>query len=357
MAQKSINILIAEKEFSAKAKKILARSGRVINFGSRAEFFRNLSKADVVVTGLEVKFDKPILDRARRLKLIGSRTTQLRYLDLDECRRRGIKIVNIKADAPALHKTPSTAEETMALILALLRKIPWGFEAIKKGEWDRAKYSGRELSGKTIGLIGFGRLGRLVAGYSAAFGMRALAYDPFVGAAEMKKYGAVKADLPNLLKLSDVVSLHAVYNDSTYKMLKQEHFKLMKPTAVFINTARGEITDEVALLEALKKGWIAGAGIDTLADESPDGAHLINNPLVEYARKNQNLIILPHLGGSTEEATERTQVYISELVVKAIKNLENEAPRLHPAGLSSLRSRVRLGGVGRPGFSAKENKI
>lgn len=319
MAKNKVKILIAERSFSDRAKKVLWKAGTVVDFDSLQSFLKQLPSADAVVTGLEVKFDKPILDRARRLRLIGSRTTQLRYLDLDECRRRGIKVVNIKADAPALQKTPSTAEETMALVLALLRKIPWGFAAVKKGEWDRAKYSGRELSGKTIGLIGFGRLGRLVAGYSLAFGMKALAYDPFIAPAEMEKYGVLKVDLPNLLKSSDIVSLHAIYNNSTYKMLKREHFKLMKSTAVFINTARGEITDEAVLLEALEKRWIAGAGIDTLANESPDGAHLINNPLVEYAKKNQNLIILPHLGGSTEEAAERTQIYISELVVKGIE--------------------------------------
>lgn len=316
-----MNILIAEKQFSESAKKVLAKAGKVVDFGALKEFYKNLPKADAVVTGLEIKFYKPILDKAKNLKVIGSRTTQLRYLDLEECKNRGIRVVNIKAESPVLQKTPSTAEETMALIMTLLRKLPWAFESLKKGIWDRKKYSGRELAGKTIGLIGFGRLGKMVSGYSKAFGMRVLAYDPFVAATEMKKLGAEKSSLNDLLKDSDIVSLHCIYSDSTFGMLKGDHFRKMKPEAVFINTARGEITDERALLQALQKKWIAGAAIDTLANESPDGAHLKNNPLVKYSIKNDNLIIVPHLGGSTDEATEKTQVYISELVVKELKKI------------------------------------
>src|SRR3989338_725386 len=152
------NILIAEKEFSQGAKKILARRGKVHDFKSRGHFFKNLKNADALVTGLEIKLSKDVLTRAPRLKLIGSRTTQLRYIDLNECKRRGIKVVNIKADSPVLRKTPSTAEETIALMLALMRKIPWAFESLKRKEWKRKYYGGFELYEKTIGLIGFGRL-------------------------------------------------------------------------------------------------------------------------------------------------------------------------------------------------------
>lgn len=314
-----LTILIAEKNFNSRAKNILAEGGKVIDFVSDRTFFSNLSSADVLVTGLEVKLSKAVLDKAINLKLVGSRTTQLRYIDLNECHKRGIKIVNIKADSSVLKKTYSTAEETIALMLALLRNIPAAFDSIKKGEWDRKKYAGIELYGKTIGLIGLGRLGRMVAKYSTAFGMKVLAYDPFVSRGEMKEHGVYKADLADVLRKSDIVSLHSVYNDSTLGMIGEKHFKMMKPSAIFINTARGEITDEKALLGALSGGRIFGAALDTLSNEIPDGSHIRNNPLVEYAKKNTNLIIVPHLGGSTKEANERTQVYISELVLKEIK--------------------------------------
>ncbi len=315
------NILIAEKDFSEKAKKVLTKLGHVIDFQSSETFLRNLPKADVIVTALEVKLDKTILDLAKCLRLVGTRTTQLRYIDLEECRRRGIKVVNIKANSTTLQKTFSTAEETMALILSLLRRISWAFDSIKRGEWERKKYGGKELQGKTIGLIGFGRLGKMVAHYSFAFGMKVVAYDPFIGGTEMNYCGVKKETLENLLKKSDIVSLHAIYNDTTYKLLGDKHFRMMKSGSIFINTARGEITDENALLKALRNKWIAGAAVDTLSDESPDGGHLLKNPLVTHAKNYENLLIVPHLGGATQEATERTQIYIASLVAREIKNL------------------------------------
>ncbi|MDO8467177.1 MAG: NAD(P)-dependent oxidoreductase [bacterium] len=319
-----LNILLAEKVFSPDAKKILAKKGRVVDFVSRREFMKNLSKADVLVNALEIKLDKNILQKAIRLKLIGSRTTQLRYIDLDECKKRGIEVVNIKADSPVLQITPSTAEEAMALIFSVLRHIPWAFDSIKNGQWDRKKYEGRELYEKTVGLIGFGRLGKMVAKFCQAFGAIVIACDPNITAKAMQKSKVRKVPMKELLKKADIISLHSVYNDATFGMLKEEHFRSMRPTAIFINTARGEITDEKALLKALRQNWIAGSGIDTLAGEMPDGRHLIGNPLVDYARKNNNLIILPHLGGSTKEATERTQVYISELVARELKGAKYE---------------------------------
>lgn len=149
--------------------------------------------------------------------------------------------------------------------------------------------------------------------------MKVIAFDPFVSKEKMARQAVQKVGLETLLKTSDIVSLHCIYDKSTEKMLGRKHFKLMKPSAVFINTARGEITDERALLEALKKKWIAGAAVDTLSGETPDGSHLQDNPMVAYARNHENLIIVPHLGGATVEATEKTQVYIAELAAGWIK--------------------------------------
>ncbi len=315
------NILLAESEFGKEAEALLKKHGRVIQYGSHRLFLKNLPAADIIVTGLEEKLLSSVLRSALRLRLIGSRTTQLRYIDLDECKRRGIKVVNIKADSPVLKNTPSTAEETMALIFALARNIPWAFDALKRGKWERRKYGGTEMKGKSLGLIGFGRLGKLVAGYAQSFGVRVSACDPFVPAAEMRRHGVRRLALGALLKSSDIVSVHATYNDSTFGMLKREHFRMMRPHALFINTARGEIIDEKALLLALRGGWLAAAAVDTLAGEKPDGSHLADNPLVHYARNHENLIIVPHLGGATKEATEKTQNYISALVVKEMRKM------------------------------------
>ena len=314
-------ILLAEKEFSEKAIARLKNVGRVIPFGSLRQFKNNLLYADVLLTALEVRLDASLLNRASKLRLIASRTTQLRYIDLDACARRGIRVINIKANSLVLRRTPSTAEEAMALILALVRNIPWAFDAIKREQWERHRYGGHEVYGKTLGLIGFGRLGRLVARYSRAFGMTVIASDPHVDVKTMQRYGVHKVTLERLLRKSDIVSLHATYHAATMGMLAKKHFRMMRREAVFINTARGEMTDEIALHTALEHGWIAGAAVDTLAGESSDGAHLRQNLLVQYARRHENLIIVPHLGGATQEATQRTQEYISDLVIKAIPSL------------------------------------
>jgi D-3-phosphoglycerate dehydrogenase len=295
----------------------------VVYFGSPALFRRNLAGADVIITALDTKLDKPLLDCCPRLKLIGTRTTQLRYIDLSECARRGIQVINIKASSPVLRKTPSTAEETMALIFALTRKIPWAFDSIKAGKWMRLEYCGTELAGKTVGLVGFGRLGRMVARYCKAFSTAVIAYDPYVGADEMRRFGARKVSLDRLLRIADIVSLHTVYNDQTYRFFTAKHFQKMKKGSFFINTARGEITDEKALLGALRSRRIAGAAVDTLAGESPDGRHLKGNPLVQWAREHENLIIVPHIGGTTVEAIERTQSHIADLIIRAIRKNEN----------------------------------
>lgn len=312
-------ILIAEREFSDQARAVLAAAGRVIPFGSRAAFMRNISRAHAIVAGLEVKFDRAMLARARVLRVLGTRTTQLRHVDLDFCRERGISVVNIRADSPVLMDTPSTAEETMALLLALMRRIPWAHAAVTRGEWKRRQYGGHELKGKTLGIIGFGRLGRMVAGYAAAFGMKVVAYDPYADTEDMKKMGVRRMALMPLLRHADVVSLHSVYNEKTKGMLGRKHFAAMKSAAFFINTARGEMTDEVALRDTLRQKRIAGAAVDTLAGETPDGSHLKTHPLVAYARAHENLIILPHLGGATAEATERTQIAIAKIVVGALR--------------------------------------
>lgn len=292
-------ILLAEP-FADSARDVLARAGEVVDWQES-----RLADADAVVTGLEVHLRKPVLDRMPKLRVIASRTSQLRHLDLDEARRRGIDVLSIDPDAPALQETTSTAEETIALMLALVRNVPWAFDALKAGRWERRRYGGHELKGKTLGVVGYGRLGRMTAAYARAFGMRVLVNDP----------GGDGISLEELLSSSDVVSLHCTYDESTHGMIRAEHFRAMKRTAYFVNTARGEITDERALLHALEQGWIAGAAVDTLANEQPDGSHLRENALVEYARTHENLIVLPHLGGATAEATERTQLYIAEKLV------------------------------------------
>jgi D-3-phosphoglycerate dehydrogenase / 2-oxoglutarate reductase len=302
-------ILVAERVFAPRAREVLATAGRVVDFDS---FDERLPEADAIVAGLEVTFGAELLARAPRLRVLASRTTQLRHIDLDEAARRGIVILSINADDPVLQQTSSTAEEALALLLALARNVPWAFDSVKRGEWERSRFGGVELRGKTLGLVGFGRLGRMVAGYAEALGMRVVFHDPYAE-------GGIELD--ELLGESDAVSLHCTYSAETEGLIGAAEFSAMRPGALFVNTARGEITDEAALLDALERGHLGGAAVDTLAGETPDGSHVRDNPLVAYARTHENLIVLPHLGGATREATERTQVYIAERLIEHLRAL------------------------------------
>jgi D-3-phosphoglycerate dehydrogenase len=305
-------ILLGETPIAPSALAALERVGDVAAYDGPGRFTERLPEADAVVVALNLRLDAALLARAERLRVIATRTSQLRHLDLEEAARRGIAVLSIESDAQPLRETSSTAEEALALLLALVRNVPWAFDALKREHWERVRYGGRELRGKTIGLVGFGRLGRMTAGFAAAFGMRVVAHDPHVAAEEIRGGGAEPAELDELLRASDVVSLHCTWSDETRGLIGARELGLMKPGAVLVNTARGEITDEAALLDALERGTIAGAAVDTLAGELPDGSHLHGNPLVRYAREHENLIVLPHLGGATVEATERTQIFICE---------------------------------------------
>jgi D-3-phosphoglycerate dehydrogenase len=218
-----------------------------------------------------------------------------------------------------LQETTSTAEEAWALLLALARNVPWAFDSLKAGRWERRRYGGHELRGKTLGLVGFGRLGRMVARYGTAFEMRVLAHDPYVAEDEMREHGVEPVSLEALLRDADAISIHCTYSTETEGLVGERELATVKPGALLVNTARGEITDEGAVLAALEDGRLGGAAIDTLAGERADGGHLAGNPLVEYARTHENLIVVPHLGGATIEATERTQVYISRKLVDHLR--------------------------------------
>jgi D-3-phosphoglycerate dehydrogenase len=306
-------ILLGERRFAESARAELERVGRVEPFADAL-----LPEADALVVGLELRLDRPLLERGERLRAIATRTSQLRHIDLDYAAERGIKVLSIDPAAPLLRETSSTAEETWALLLALVRNVPWAFDSVKEERWERARYGGHELQGKTLGVIGYGRLGSMVARYGRAFGMTVLATDPKLAPGErVDEVEGVSLD--DLLARADVVSLHCTFNDATTGLLGEAEFARMKPGAFFVNTARGEISDEAALLRALEDGRLAGAAIDTLAGEGPQGEHLPGNPLVAYARDHESLIVVPHLGGATAEATERTQLFIVRRLVEFLE--------------------------------------
>ncbi|TSC89641.1 MAG: hypothetical protein G01um10143_131 [Parcubacteria group bacterium Gr01-1014_3] len=309
-----ITTLVTEpKDYSEKALAIYRSLGEVYEG-------KNLRpEVTILVVRLAYKIDKAWMEKLPNLKYIVSPTTGLNHIDLDEAKKRKIKIISLKGHTSFLKNIPSTAEETFGLILALVRNFPWAFDDVKKGNWNREIFRGHQLIHKTLGLVGCGRLGKIVAKYAKAFGMRVIGADPFVDAKTMKRFDIEKVELPELLKESDIVSVHVALEKETHNLIGEKEFKLMKPGAYLVNTARGEIVDEKFLLNALQEEKLAGAALDVLWNEV-GGRHLRNNPLIEYAKKDRSrLLIVPHLGGATYEAMQVTEDFVADLLKKEIQ--------------------------------------
>lgn len=314
--------LIAEsQDYSQKALDLYKKLGPVvISKNLLRESKSVLHKTDIIVLRLAHKIDAAWMDKMPNLKIIATPTTGLNHVDEVEAKKRGIKIISLRGHTSFLKKIPSTAEEAWGLLLALIRNLPAAFHDVKQGRWNRDAWKGHQLFGMTLGIVGLGRIGLIVARYAKAFGMNIVAYDPHMSATEMKKVGVKKIPtLEKLCELSDVVSLHVLLTDTTHNIFSAKHFQLMKRTAYFLNTARGELVQKGALEKALAKKWIAGAAIDVMWDEAGDGSHLINNTLLHYAQTHDNLIIVPHIGGATYGAMHMTEDFIADLVVRSIK--------------------------------------
>lgn len=313
-----ITLITEPKDYSKKALDIYRSLGLVYFYPelSAKEKKSVLSRLNIIVIGLAIQLDKNFIDQMPHLKIIASPATGMNHIDLDYVRSQGIKLISLRGRKGFLRQVPSTAEETMALLLSLIRNIPWAFDDVKAGQWNRLNWRGHQLLGKTIGLLGFGRLGKIVARYAKAFGMKVFACDPNVSEKFMKSRGVVKVSMDDLFRKSDIVSLHVLLTDQTQNLVKEKHLKSMKSTAYLINTARAELIEKGALHSALKNKWISGAAIDVLWDERGNGDHLKKDPLWNYAKNNKNLIIVPHIGGATFEAMAVTQDFIAELVKK-----------------------------------------
>lgn len=313
-------IILTEPEgYSPRAIARLRTLGPVVAWARARRSPALLRRTEILVVKLGMRISKRVMDRLPNLRLIATSTTGLNHIDVDEAERRGVKITSLRGETKFLKTIFPTAEETIGLIIMLMRKLPWGFDAVRRGRWAKEKFYGHELQGKTLGVVGFGRLGAMVARLGRALGMAVIACDPYVSAGVMRRSGVKKVSLDDVFRRSDVVSNHVLLTARTHALVKRRHFRLMKPTAYYINTARGELNDEKALLDALTKKWIAGAALDVLADEDPRGGHVRSHPLVRYARAHKNLIIVPHLGGATFESMAKTEDFIAEKIIQALR--------------------------------------
>lgn len=252
---------------------------------------------DAYIASLHVQMTRPLLERATRLRVIATASTGTDHIDLRCAQERGITVLSLKDDREFLDSITATAEMAWALLLATVRRLPWAFAAALEGRWARDEFRGRQLSGKTLGILGYGRLGSIVASYGRAFRMRVLACDVKpVTPAE----GVEIVDFERLLAESDVLSIHIHLTEANRMIIDAAVLSRMKEGAVLINTSRGGIVDEAALLAALQSGHLGGAGLDVIDGEWRDD--LDRHPLIWYAREHQNLVISPHIGGVAVEA-------------------------------------------------------
>ncbi|MGA2510016.1 MAG: phosphoglycerate dehydrogenase [Candidatus Acidiferrales bacterium] len=327
-----MKIIVADK-ISERGLALLRETGWEVLTPTAAALPSELANADGLVVRSATKATAELLEKAPRLRVIGRAGVGVDNVDVEAATRRGILVMNTPGG-----NAVSVAEHTLALMLGLARAVPQANASIQAGRWEKSAFSGTELRGKTLGLIGLGRVGTEVARRARALEMKVLAYDPFVTPAAAREVEVELVPLDDVLRQSDVVSLHTSLSAVTEKMLDAAAIAKMKKGARLVNCARGELIDEAALAEALKSGHLAGAALDTFAQEPPKNSPLIGLP---------NLIATPHIAGSTAEAQEEVGTAIAQQVRDylsdgLIRNAVN-MPALSPDQYRRLRPYLELG--------------
>jgi len=305
-----MKVLVAE-HISDEAVELMRREGLHVDVKiglKKEEIMEIIQDYEALIVRSQVKVDRDIIEKGKNLKIIGRAGVGVDNIDLDAATERGIIVVN----APG-GNTISTAEHTIALLLALARKIPQAYLSMREKKWDRKRFTGVELRGKTVGVIGLGRVGFEVAKRCKALEMNVLAYDPYIPQERAQQIGAKLVDLETLLKESDVITLHVPKTKETVGLIKKEQIELMKKGVMIVNTARGGIIDEKALIEGLQSGKIGGVALDVYEKEPPD----FNSPIFSF----ENVITTPHLAASTEEAQLSVGLIVAEDIVNLAKGL------------------------------------
>ena len=302
-----MRILISD-DLSPEAKTILERiPGAQVDFKvglKPAELREIIGGYDALAVRSATKVTADILAAAPKLRVIGRAGTGVDNIDLGAATRRGVVVMN----APGGNSV-SVAEHTVALLLALARQVADASQSTRAGKWEKKKYaSGREVFGKTLGVVGTGNIGALVVQRAKAFGMKVIAYDPFLSEDAAAKLGVELVQLPEIFRRSDAITLHVPLTEQTKNMVSAPQLAQMKPGGLLINCARGGLVDEKALAEALKSKRLGGAALDVFETEPPPADH----PLFTC----ENFIATPHLGGSTEDAQQNVAVIVCEAMVE-----------------------------------------
>lgn len=272
---------------------------------SKEEILSIIESYDGVIVRSKPNLTEEIIKKGKNLKVVARAGVGLDNIDVNCCQGLGVTVVNSPQAS-----SDSVAELTFGLILAVSRNIPRADKLTRAKRWEKKSLMGHELNGKTLGIVGFGRIGRSVGKIAKACGMKLIAYDPYLNDAQIKEGEAEPVKLEDLIKRSDVITLHVPLIESTKNMISEKEFEMMKDTAILVNASRGGIVNEEALYMALTSGKILGAGLDVFEEEPP-----INSKLLEC----ENVVLTQHIGASTYEAQNRAGIIIAEEVIKALK--------------------------------------
>ena len=266
--------------------------------------FTNPNKSNVFIGA-------QILRKAKKLKVIATASTGTNHIDLNYAKKNKIKVISLKKELKVINKISSTAEHALALTLASIRNLTVSNKSVLKGEWDYTKFIGNQMNFLTVGVIGFGRLGRKYAKYCKSLGSKVIFFDPYKisGSNKIKKVSKIT----KLLKISDVISLHVHLDKKTHHLVNKFFLKKVKKNIILVNTARGDVVDEKALINFLKKNKKSKYATDVIENEIFSKK---NNKLINYAKKNQRqVLITPHIGGMTVEAQELAYNFVAKKLV------------------------------------------
>ncbi len=299
-------VLVADKIHSDAIDKLKKFADVDLDFGlTPEELMKRIAEYDVLIVRSSTQVTKTLID-ASNLKVIGRAGVGLDNIDVGAAKDKGIEVVNAPESV-----TISVAEHAFGLIISLFRKIPIADKSLRDERWDRHKFIGTELYGKTLGIVGFGRIGKEIALRARSFGMDILVDDPNITSEDAREFNANLVELDELLESADVITIHVPLTPDTKNLINVRELKLMKDSAILINTSRGGIVNENSLYLALKNEEIYGAALDVFENEPP-----INSPLFGL----DNIVLTPHLGASTSEAQRNAGIVVVEKIKKIFKD-------------------------------------
>ncbi len=300
-----MKILVSDK-LADEALEVLRKEADVDYFEpTPEELLASIEKYDAIIVRSRTKLPAEVIEKGKNLKVIGRAGVGVDNIDVKKATERRIPVVNAPRGS-----THSVAELVFGHMISLARHISYADRCLREGRWEKNRLKGIEIQGKTLGIIGFGRIGQEVWKLAQAFGMSCIAYDPYIPREVVEKKGARYGSVEDVLRNSDFITIHALLTDETRHMISDAQFDIMKKNAYIINCARGGIIDEEALYRALKEKKIAGAALDVFETEPPG-----NSPLFEF----DNIEFTQHLGASTVEAQIRAGVTAAEQVLKVLK--------------------------------------